>query len=92
MTRSVEIFSSNLCPYCRQTKKLLGAKGIAFTERKITMIGGMKIPDKHFKEMKRRSGGKTTVPQIFIDGAYFGDDDTLDDAISSGRFNTLFGS
>ena len=89
--KSVELFSSNLCPYCRKTKQVLNARGIPFTERKITMIAGVKLRTHAFKEMKRRSGGKTTVPQIFVDGKYYGDDDTLDADITSGRIKSVFG-
>ena len=88
--KSVEIFSSNLCPYCRKAKQILKARGIRFTERKITMIAGVKLRTDAFKEMKRRSGGKTTVPQIFVDGKYYGDDDTLDADVASRRIKSVF--
>ena len=29
------------------------------------------------KEMVERSGGQTTVPQIFVDGEYLGDEETM---------------
>ncbi len=48
------------CPYCAAAKDLLRAKGVAFTEHEIT--GKADLRD----EMVKRSGGRTTVPQIFI--------------------------
>lgn len=75
--KNVEIFSADTCPYCQQSKQLLKKGGVQFSEKKITIAGGRKVEDANFAEMKRRANGQTTVPQIFIDGEYYGDDDTL---------------
>ena len=32
---------------------------------------------RNYKEMVERSGGQTTVPQIFVDGEYLGDEETM---------------
>ena len=87
----VEIYSSNLCPYCRLAKRILTEEGIAFEELGIWMIPGWKLPTRNFREMKRRTGGKTTVPQIFIAGEYYGDDDTLVADRKNSRFEEVFG-
>ena len=86
----VEIYSSDLCPYCRLAKRILKEEGITFEELGIWMIPGWKFPTRNFREMKRRTGGKTTVPQIFIDGDYYGDDDTLVADRKSGRLDAVF--
>lgn len=75
--KKIEMYSSNTCPYCKKAKQLLKIEGISYTEIKIKMVGGQKTKDKNFKEMTSRAFGQTTVPQIFIDGEYYGDDDTL---------------
>ncbi len=84
--KKVEIYSADTCPYCQQSKSLLDKEGISYTERKIRIAGGRKIEDATFKEMKRRAKGQSTVPQIFIDGNYYGDDDTLVADLRRGSF------
>ncbi len=63
----IEIYTSPFCGFCRAAKKLLEKKGVAFTE-----IDVMMKSDKR-KEMTERSGGKRSVPQIFVDGEHLGD-------------------
>lgn len=53
------------------------------------MLPMFKWPNRNFREMRSRSGGQTTVPQIFIDGEYYGDDDTLAADMASGRLEAL---
>lgn len=67
----VEIYTKFLCPFCTRAKKLLEAKGAAFEEYDISMGGPKRA------EMIERSGGRTTVPQIFIDGRHIGGSDDL---------------
>lgn len=89
--KKVEVFGSVLCPYCHQAKSFLKKHGIGFEWKEIAIIAGIKLPTGNFKEMKRRSGGKTTVPQIFIEGAYYGDEETLIADERSGRIRTVMG-
>ncbi len=67
----IEIYTKQLCPYCTRAKSLLGRKGVAIEEIDITMGGPKRA------EMIERSGGRTTVPQVFIDGAHIGGSDDL---------------
>src|SRR3546814_4086628 len=67
----VEVYSSMLCGFCYRAKKLLEQKGVAFTE-----IDVMVQPARR-AEMVQRSGGRTSVPQIFIDGRHIGGWDDL---------------
>ncbi|MEH6632590.1 MAG: glutaredoxin 3 [Halopseudomonas aestusnigri] len=67
----VVVYSSMLCPYCIRAKKLLKAKGIAFEEIDLMMQPRRK------PEMMEKSGGRTSVPQIFIDGEHIGGCDEL---------------
>jgi glutaredoxin 3 len=62
----VEIYSKTFCGYCWRARSLLESKGIAFEEYVIDG-GGPKR-----EEMIERAGGRTTVPQIFIDGRHIG--------------------
>jgi glutaredoxin 3 len=63
---SVEIYTKTFCGYCWRARELLETKGIEFEEHVIDG-GGPKR-----EEMIQRAGGRTTVPQIFIDGRHIG--------------------
>ena len=67
----IEIYTKAFCPYCYRAKALLDSKGVEYEEIDITM-GGPRRP-----EMIQRANGRTTVPQIFIDGKHIGGSDDL---------------
>ena len=67
----IDIYTKMMCPYCHRAKQLLAKKGAAFEEIDITM-GGPKR-----QEMVQRANGRTTVPQVFIDGRHVGGSDDL---------------
>jgi glutaredoxin 3 len=67
----VKIYSKNWCPYCRSAKQLLTEKRIAFEEIDIE-----RQPEAR-AAMIQESGGRTTVPQIFIGGRHIGGCDDL---------------
>lgn len=67
----VEIYTKAFCPYCTRAKQLLASKGAAFEEYDITMGGAKRA------EMLERAPGRTTVPQVFIDGQHIGGSDDL---------------
>ncbi len=63
----VEIYTQPWCPFCARAKRLLERKGVAFQE--IEAPHGTPARE----ESIRRSGGRTTVPQIFVGGRHLGD-------------------
>ncbi len=67
----VEIYTKFLCPYCARAIALLKSKGAAFDEIDITMDAQKRA------EMVGRAPGRTTVPQVFIDGQHIGGSDDL---------------
>jgi len=69
--KTVEIYTTQTCPYCIAAKQLLRKKGVAFTE-----IDVGRDPDLR-QAMTRRANGGRTVPQIFIDGTHVGGCDDL---------------
>lgn len=79
----IEIYTKQLCPYCTRAKSLLGRKGAAFEEIDISMGGPKRT------EMIERAGGRTTVPQVFIDGAHVGGSDELASLDRRGELDTL---
>ena len=67
----VTIYTKTWCPYCQAAKELLDQKGVAFTEFEVT-----KEPSRR-QEMLAKSGGRSTVPQIFIGDRHVGGCDDL---------------
>ena len=88
----VEIFTNIFCPYCSDAKRILKKHGIPFKERNITILFGWMVPTKNFKEMFERSGGKDTVPQIFINNQYYGDASKLKTDDQANKLDTIFNS
>ena len=82
----VEIFTKFLCPYCTRAKSLLKAKGVAFEETDISMGGPKRT------EMLERSHGRSTVPQIFINGEHIGGSDDLAALERAGKLDVLLGA
>jgi glutaredoxin 3 len=67
----VEIYTQFLCPYCARAMQLLQGKGVAFTEIDAPAGSAARA------ESIARSSGRTTVPQIFVDGKAIGGCDDL---------------
>ncbi len=67
----VEIYVQDFCPYCARAVSLFQKKGVPF-EEKYAPNGSVNRED-----AVRRSGGRTTVPQIFVDGRHIGGCDDL---------------
>ena len=80
--KKIILYSKEVCPYCVRAKSLLQRKGAAFTEIKIT--------DEETKnEMMKKSGGRMTVPQIFIGDFHVGGCDDLYALDASGKLDEL---
>jgi glutaredoxin 3 len=82
MKAKVEIFTKFACPFCYRAKALLDNKGVAYDERDAS--GGAVRGD-----MLARSNGRTTVPQIFINGHHVGGCDDLFDLEAAGKLDPL---
>lgn len=67
---SIILYSKDNCPYCVKAKMLLERKGAKFTEIKVTT-------DALRQEVIEKSGGRMTVPQIFINDFHVGGCDDL---------------
>ena len=78
----VEIYTQPWCPYCTRAMKLLDAKGVAY--REIDAPSG--TPAR--AESLLRSG-RTSVPQIFIDGQHIGGCDDLMAMDRAGKLDPL---
>ena len=79
----VEIYVKTTCPYCWRETHLLDSKGVDYEEIVIDFGG----PDR--QRMIQRANGRTTVPQIFIDGRHVGGCDDLMALERHGRLDEL---
>lgn len=79
----VEIYTTSFCPYCDRARALLTKRGVEFTE--FDAPHGSQAR----KDATARSGGRTTVPQIFIKGKPVGGCDDLVALERAGRLEAL---
>lgn len=80
---SITIYTKVYCPYCVRAKALLAQKGVDFTEFRIDEQPELR-PD-----MIEKSHGRTTVPQIFINGQHIGGCDDLYALDAQGKLDPL---
>ena len=64
--KNVVIYTKSTCPFCINAKLLLKKEKIKYIEKEVVKN------QKYLEEMKKRTHGKNTVPQIFINGKYIG--------------------
>jgi glutaredoxin 3 len=79
----IEIYTKFMCPYCSRAMALLAKKGASFEEHDISMGGPLRT------EMLERANGRSTVPQIFIDGRHIGGSDDLAALDRDGKLDPL---
>jgi glutaredoxin 3 len=66
----IQIYTTNICPYCMMAKRLLDKKGVSYTEINVDAESGLK--EKMMLKTNRR-----TVPQIYIGDYHVGGFDEL---------------
>jgi glutaredoxin 3 len=79
----VEIYTTQWCGYCARARALLERKGVAYTEYDIEEQSGKR------EEARSRSGGRTSVPQIFIDDKHIGGSDEMHMLEAAGKLDPL---
>jgi glutaredoxin 3 len=79
----IEIYTQPFCPYCARALSLLRKKGVEFQE--IDAPAGSPAR----AESAARTGGKTSVPQIFIDGTLIGGCDDIMALDRDGKLDAL---
>ena len=78
----IVIYTKDYCPYCVKAKSLLKMKNAAFQEIKVTN-------DDILQEMIKKSLGRKTVPQIFINDQSIGGCDDLHALNDQGKLDQL---
>lgn len=76
------LYTMGHCPYCKRAKALLREKGITQWEEYDLEI----VPEKR-SEMLTKSGGRNTVPQIFIGHTHIGGSDDLSRMNAAGQLD-----
>ncbi len=67
----IEIYTAAFCPFCTRAVRLLEAKNQNFEQIDVTANRQLR------QKMTNLAGGRTSVPQIFIDGEHVGGCDEL---------------
>ncbi|MGB5864580.1 MAG: glutaredoxin 3 [Sulfitobacter sp.] len=83
MQPDITIYTKSYCPYCKATKALFTAKGVTFLNHDLETH-----PERR-DEMIAKSGGRTTVPQIFIGDFHVGGNSDLAALDASGTLDAL---
>lgn len=79
----IEIYTTNACPFCAMAKGLLNKKGAMFNEIDVSYDASERA------RMIERTGGRRSVPQIFIGGAHVGGCDDLHALDAKGGLDAL---
>jgi glutaredoxin 3 len=80
---TIEIYTQAWCPYCERAVHLLTTKGVEFKEIDAPAGSAARA------EARERSGGRTSAPQIFIDGTHIGGCDELMALNRAGKLDAL---
>jgi glutaredoxin 3 len=80
---SVEIYTTEWCGFCQRAKALLGRKGVSYREIRAGGDASMR------REMIARAEGRSTFPQIFINGVPVGGCDDLHELDASGALDPM---
>lgn len=79
---NITIYSKDHCPYCVKAKMLLKNKGASYEEIDVNTAEIM-------MEVMEKSGGRRTVPQIFIGDRHIGGFDDLHELDVKGELDEL---
>jgi glutaredoxin 3 len=79
----IKIYTAGNCCYCHMAKDLLRSKGAAFEEIDVTGRSDLR------SQLREQAGGRSTVPQVWIDEMHVGGCDDLRALDRSGRLDVL---
>jgi glutaredoxin 3 len=82
----VTIYTTSACPYCSMAKSLLNKKGAKYQEIDVSYDASER------QRMSERSGGRRTVPQIFVGATHIGGCDDLHALDAKGGLDPLLAS
>lgn len=79
----VTIYTREYCGYCSRAKALLQSKGVEFVEHDATYSQELRA------EMIAKANGRSTFPQIFINGEHVGGCDDLHALDREGKLDAM---
>ncbi len=79
----IELYTKDYCPFCKHALALFASKGVEVSNIEIEAE-----PDQR-GVMIERAGGRTTVPQIFINDQHIGGCDDLFALDAQGKLDPL---
>lgn len=79
----IVIYTTFLCPYCARAKALLEKKGQNYAEIDVSYDAAKR------REMSEKAGGRTSVPQIWINGQHVGGCDDLHALDRAGKLDPM---
>jgi glutaredoxin 3 len=82
---AIVFYTKDYCPYCVRAKNLLKRKGVESSVQEIDITHDEKLQ----QEMVAKSGGRRTVPQIFIGSTHVGGCDDLYALDAAGKLDPL---
>lgn len=77
----VEIYYWPTCPYCKRAMALLDSKGVNYTGHDMT------DREAERQALAERTGGRVSMPQIFINGEHIGGCDDIHALDASGELD-----
>ncbi|XP_035233583.1 thioredoxin reductase 3-like, partial [Stegodyphus dumicola] len=84
-TNRVMIFSKTTCPFCAKVKQLFTSLNVEFFSLELdTLENGLQM-----QQAMAAKAGRSTVPQVFIDGQHIGGCDNTMAAHSSGKLQEM---
>lgn len=83
--KKIVIYTLPTCGFCRQAKNLIQAKNVQYEE-----IDLEAHPEKK-AEMLEKTGGKTSVPEIFVDDKLIGGCQELYELEEKGELDNIIG-
>ena len=82
MTPEILLYTTSWCPFCRRAKALFTEKGLKWTEHNSE-------DDPAQRQAMVDASGRSTVPQIFINGEHIGGSDDLLELDARGGLDKL---
>ena len=79
----IEIYTAMMCGYCNRAIRLLESKNITYEEIDVSLNADLRA------KMRSRAGGRTSVPQIFIDDDHIGGCNELHALENAGHLDKL---
>ncbi|MCX7545536.1 glutaredoxin 3 [Marinicella gelatinilytica] len=82
MKNEIIVYSTRICPFCVAAKNLLTSQNLDYQEIMVD-----KDPEQRAIMMEK--SGRTSVPQIFINGTHVGGFDDLNAKVRNNELNSL---